>query len=168
MQFDPTLVQTRYESPLGEMCLAASSRGLVGAWFTNQRYLPAAMDGPKAWAHDGRAPLLRRAVQQLKEYFAAKRRAFDIPLDLGHGTAFQQSVWKSLLGITAGATSTYAALGAQVGKPGAARAIGGAVGHNTISIIVPCHRIIGADGSLTGYAGGLERKTALLKLEGAL
>jgi methylated-DNA-[protein]-cysteine S-methyltransferase len=90
-----------------------------------------------------------------------------LPLDL-HGTAFQQSVWRALCAIEAGATQSYAAVARSVGSPQAVRAVGAAVGRNPVSVIVPCHRVVGTDGSLTGYAGGLERKRALLALEGAL
>ena len=96
---------------------------------------------------------------------AGKRERFDMKLDLSHGTAFQQSVWQALLAIPAGKTLTYGALSVNVGNPAAVRAVGAAVGRNPISVIVPCHRVLGADGSLTGYAGGLHRKTALLELE---
>ena len=112
--------------------------------------------------------MLRQAAAQLADYFAGRRDSFDLPLDLSHGTAFQQSVWQALRAIPAGQTTSYGALSAGVGKPAAVRAVGAAVGRNPISVIVPCHRVLGADGSLTGYAGGLERKTALLELEGAL
>jgi methylated-DNA-[protein]-cysteine S-methyltransferase len=94
--------------------------------------------------------------------------SFDLPLDFAQGTAFQQDVWRALLKIPRGATRSYGALSADVGNPAAVRAVAGAVGRNPLSIIVPCHRVLGADGSLTGYAGGLERKAALLQLEGAL
>jgi methylated-DNA-[protein]-cysteine S-methyltransferase len=112
--------------------------------------------------------VLRETEQQLADYFAGRRRQFDLPLDLSHGTAFQQSVWQALLAIAPGRTTSYGALALAVGKPAAVRAVGAAVGRNPISVIVPCHRVLGADGSLTGYAGGLERKRALLELEGAL
>ena len=109
--------------------------------------------------------MLKKAVQQIKQYLAGKRNGFDLPLDLRGGTEFQQSVWQALLKIPAGATSTYGVVSTKVGKPKAMRAVGAAVGRNPISIIVPCHRVMGADGSLTGYAGGLHRKQALLQLE---
>ena len=112
--------------------------------------------------------VLREAAAQLVDYLAGRRAAFDLPLDLSHGTAFQQEVWRALRGIPRGATTSYGALGTRVGRPAAMRAVGAAVGRNPISVIVPCHRVIGAGGALTGYAGGLDRKTALLTLEGAL
>jgi len=112
--------------------------------------------------------LMGRAAQQLNEYFAGKRTHFDLPLDLGSGTAFQQSVWRNLLKIPAGKTVSYGAISHSIGKPKAMRAVGAAVGRNPFSIVVPCHRVIGSDGALTGYAGGLDRKVALLTLEGFL
>ncbi|HAL40009.1 MAG TPA: cysteine methyltransferase, partial [Polaromonas sp.] len=102
------------------------------------------------------------------EYFAGQRNRFEVPLDLACGTAFQQSVWQALLAIPYGRTASYGEVSRRIGKPTAVRAVGAAVGRNPVSIIVPCHRVMGANGSLTGYAGGLDRKTALLKLEGAL
>ena len=157
-------VCTRYDSPLGTMLLAATDQGLAGVWFAGQRHGP---DG-RGWREDAGHPVLREAVAQLRAYFAGERTRFELPLDLQAGTPFQQSVWQALLAIPRGGTRSYAQIARQVGKPQAARAIGAAVGRNPVSIIVPCHRVLGTGGSLTGYAGGLERKTALLKLEGAL
>ena len=162
MKFDPTIVQTRYPSPFGSMLLAATDRGLAGLWFDGQRHQPAMADWPQAHQH----PVLLQAAQQLSEYFGGRRTTFDLPLDLRGGTPFQQSVWQALLDIEAGQVSTYGALSRRINNPSAVRAVGAAVGRNPISIIVPCHRVLGADGALTGYAGGLDRKTALLKLEG--
>lgn len=159
-----TLHSTHIDSPLGGITLAATDQGLAGAWFDHQRHWP----DTRGWQTDDAHPVLRRAARQLGDYFAGRRDHFDLPLDLSHGTAFQQSVWQALLAIPAGRTTSYGALSAEVGKPAAVRAVGAAVGRNPISVIVPCHRVLGADGSLTGYAGGLERKTTLLELEGAL
>lgn len=164
MKFDSSIVQTRCASPLGTVIVAATGRGLAGLWFEGQRHLPDTSGWPTADDH----PVLRQAVAQLADYFAGRRTVFDLPLDLQGGTAFQQSVWRALLAIPRGGTTSYAALGERIGQPQAARAVGAAVGRNPLSIVVPCHRVVGTDGSLTGYAGGLERKTALLKLEGAL
>lgn len=164
MSKDLQRVCTRYESPLGTMLLAASDRGLAGVWFLGQRHGP----DSSGWREDPRHPVLREAVAQLAAYFAGERTDFDLPLDLQAGTAFQQSVWDALLAIPSGGTTSYAELARRLGKPQAARAIGAAVGRNPVSIVVPCHRVLGTDGTLTGYAGGLERKTALLQLEGAL
>jgi methylated-DNA-[protein]-cysteine S-methyltransferase len=110
--------------------------------------------------------ILQRSENALRRYFAGESVVFDLPLDLDSGTAFQQAVWRALLQIPRGATTSYGALSARLGQPSAVRAVGGAVGRNPLSIIVPCHRVLGANGSLTGYAGGLERKVALLQLEG--
>ena len=168
MQFDPSIVQTRYACPLGMMTLAATRSGLAGVWFDGQRHLPAALVVHASWPLDTHHPVLTRTAQQLGEYFAGQRQLFDVPLDLSGGTAFQQAVWQALLAIEPGQTSSYGNVSKTIGNAAAVRAVGAAVGRNPISIIVPCHRVLGADGSLTGYAGGLDRKTALLRLEGVL
>ena len=110
--------------------------------------------------------LLKKAEQQLKDYMDGKRKSFDLPLSL-HGTAFQIDVWKRLLQIPYGKTQSYGQIAAAVGKPNAARAIGNAVHNNPIAIIVPCHRVIGTDGSMTGYAAGISYKKKLLAIEKA-
>lgn len=166
MHFDPQTIRTHYASPLGSMILAATEQGLAGAWFTNQRHLP----DWQSWQRSDQHPHLRQAQEQLAQYFSYPWRtgaahAFDLPLDLRSGSPFQQQVWRALLGIPLGQTRSYGALAAQLGLAGGARAVGTAVGRNPISIIVPCHRVLGAGGALTGYAGGLERKIALLQLE---
>jgi methylated-DNA-[protein]-cysteine S-methyltransferase len=143
------------------MTLAASPQGLCGAWFDGQKHQP----DPQAWPREAAHPVLLRAQAQLAEYFAERRRVFELPLDLSSGTAFQQTVWRGLLDIATGTTTAYGELARRIGKPLAVRALGAAVGRNPISIIVPCHRVVGAGGALTGYAGGLDRKTALLRLE---
>jgi methylated-DNA-[protein]-cysteine S-methyltransferase len=163
MKHDPLTVFTEWEGPLGTMILAATQRGLSGVWFDGQRHGP----DTSAWRRDPSQPVLQATANQLDEYFAGQRTSFDLPLDLQAGTPFQQQVWRALLGIAPGATTSYGGLSAAIGKPAAVRALGAAVGRNPISVVVPCHRVLGADGSLTGYAGGLERKTALLSLEGA-
>jgi methylated-DNA-[protein]-cysteine S-methyltransferase len=163
MKFDTSIVQARYESPLGTMIVAATARGLAGVWFEGQRHMP---DNAR-WPEQPEHPILRKAMQQLGEYFAGRRANFDLPLDLQGGTAFQRCVWDALLAIPRGGTTSYGMLSRRIGQPAAVRAVGAAVGRNPLSIVVPCHRVVGADGSLTGYAGGLERKTALLQLEGA-
>ncbi len=155
--------QAHFSSPLGPILLARTEVGLAGAWFEAQKWHPAELNAPEA-ADD---PLLRRAAAQINEYFAGSRPHFDLPLDL-HGTPFQQSVWRALCAIDVGATQSYATVARNIGLPQAVRAVGAAVGRNPVSVIVPCHRVVGANGSLTGYAGGLERKRALLALEGAL
>ena len=167
MKFDPFIVQTAFQSPLGAMTLAATHAGLAGVWFDGQRHLPAQLTPPSSWPVDASHRILKQTAQQLAEYFAGQRNEFDLPLDLSGGTAFQQTVWQALLGIPARQTTSYGNISKTINNPTAVRAVGAAVGRNPISIIVPCHRVLGADGSLTGYAGGLDRKTALLRLEGA-
>ena len=150
------------------MMLAATHSGLAGVWFEGQRHMPNALTSPPGWPVDTSHPVLIKTMQQLSEYLAGQRQQFDLPLDLSGGTAFQQAVWQTLLTIKPGQTSSYGNVSRTIGNAAAVRAVGAAVGRNPISIIVPCHRVLGSDGSLTGYAGGLDRKTALLKLEGAL
>ena len=150
---------TEFESPLGPMLAAADDGGLLGLWFHDQRYQPET----QGWI-PGPLDDIRR---QVDEYFAGQRQDFDLPLN-PRGTDFQREVWTSLQGIPFGQTSTYGRLAHQLGRPTGSRAVGAAVGRNPLSLIVPCHRVVGADGSLTGYAGGLERKAWLLKLEGAI
>jgi methylated-DNA-[protein]-cysteine S-methyltransferase len=146
------------------MIVAASDSGIAGIWFEGQKHLP----DHSQWAVDDEHPLLVEAIAQLRDYFAGRRTSFDMPLDLQRGTAFQQSVWRALLAIPHGTKTTYATLSRDIGAPQAARAVGAAVGRNPVSVVVPCHRVLGTGGALTGYAGGLDRKSALLKLEGAI
>jgi methylated-DNA-[protein]-cysteine S-methyltransferase len=164
MKFSASIVQSSIDSPLGRIILAANGERLAGLWFVDQRHLP---DLPR-WPEQADQPVLQRAGDQLGEYFAGRRKEFALPLDLSCGSAFQQSVWRALLAIPFGATTSYGTISVTIGKPSAVRAVGGAIGRNPLGIIVPCHRVIGANGALTGYAGGLERKTALLKIESVL
>lgn len=157
-------VTTTFNSPLGCMRLAANPQGLCGVWFEGQRHQADA----SGWPTVQEQPVLQQAIAQLTQYFAGQRRQFDLPLDLSAGTPFQQTVWRALQNLAFGQTCSYGALSAQIGRPTAVRALSGAVARNPLSIIVPCHRVLGANGALTGYAGGLERKAALLQLEGAL
>ncbi len=161
MKFPPSTVYCHYDSPLGQLLLAASGDKLTGVWFDAQRHLPES----SGWTHAPQHAALRLAQTQLTQYFAGQRTGFDLPLDLSAGTVFQQRVWRALLAIPFGNTTSYGALSQAIGQATAVRAVGGAVGRNPLGIIVPCHRVIGADGALTGYAGGLERKVALLQLE---
>lgn len=151
-------------TPLGELLLAASPDGLCGAWFTSeQKSCPDRTGwGPPQPGH----PRLAEAARQLDEYFGGQRTRFELPLDLSAGTDFQQAVWRALLGIEAGHSQSYGQLAARIGRAAAVRAVGAAVGANPISIVLPCHRVLGSSGVLTGYAGGLARKAALLRLEG--
>lgn len=160
-------VQATISSPLGPMLLAASRNGLAGVWFTDQRHLPTAAL-IKSWRCEPTHPVLTATTEQLATYFLGQSMRFDLPLDLAAGTPFQQAVWQALLHTPAGRTLSYGDLARQIGRPAAVRAVGAAVGRNPLSIVVPCHRVLGAGGALTGYAGGLQRKTALLRLEGAL
>ena len=167
MKHDPNIVYAECSSAQGNVYIAATTRGLAGMWFTDQRHLP----DVSAWEQVDNASqqrVLKETQRQLQAYFAGKLQQFDVPLDLSAGTAFQQSVWQALLAIPFGKTTSYGALSSSIGKPLAMRAVGTAIGRNPIGVIVPCHRVIGADGSLTGYAGGLHRKEAFLKLEGVL
>ena len=164
--------ETRYTlwtSPLGEILLTfdadagtAASQRLTGLYFDGQKDRP-----PVAphWRRAGDDPLARRVVAQLERYFGSGDAGFDVPVGLA-GTAFQQRVWQALCGIAPGDTVTYGELARRIGAPRAVRAVGAAIGRNPVSIIVPCHRVVGHDGSLTGYAGGLARKRHLLRHEG--
>ncbi len=171
IQHTPSLLHS-FATPLGNAWLAATDAGLSGLWFHDQKHLPDFTDA-KRFTHTQHR-FMHAAMNQVNAYFAepAQFRAFQfgniLPLDLSQGTAFQQTVWQSLLSIPKGGSTSYGALAAKIGKPQAVRALGAAVGRNPISILVPCHRVLGKDGSLTGYAGGLERKVALLRLEGLL
>lgn len=155
--------QCRIDTPLGPLTLLATARGLAAAVYDGDVHHPGVLDAPQQPDH----PHLQQAAQEFDAYFTQGLRQFTVPLD-PQGTPFQQQVWQRLLAIPSGALSTYGEIARQVGRPDAARAVGAAVGRNPLTIIVPCHRVVGADGSLTGYAAGLPRKQALLLLEGAL
>lgn len=160
-----------YDSPLGAILLAADEIGLTGLWFEDQKYYGAGLPAESVQGELSAMPHLKAAAAWLDRYFAGEEMdACVLTLHLV-GTDFQKEVWEILLSIPRGETLTYAEIGKRIAaKRGltrmSAQAVGGAVGHNKISIIVPCHRVLGTDGSLTGYAGGLERKSALLQLEG--
>jgi methylated-DNA-[protein]-cysteine S-methyltransferase len=146
-----------YESPLGPLTLTASARGLAGLWFPGS--------GGPFNELDRRPEAFREATAQLDEYFAGERRSFELELDLW-GSRFDQRVWQELQLIPFGETRTYTELAVAVGRPDIVRGVAGAVARTPLPIIVPCHRVVAADGSLTGYLGGLQRKQALLELEG--
>lgn len=153
-------------TPLGEMIALAEQGGLSGLRFIGQKY---DLEDTSAWKPEPDHPVFVTLRTQLDAYFAGQLRAFDLPL-APRGTVFQLIVWELLRAIPTGTTTTYGALARVVaeqrdGRIPSAQAVGGAVGHNPISIIIPCHRVVGANGSLTGYAGGLERKATLLALE---
>lgn len=149
-------VMKTVESPVGELTLVANEEALVGVYWAGH--------GPKVEA-DENHPVLATAARELAEYFAGKRRQFDVPLAPEIGTEFQQRVWRALREIPYGKTWSYGDLANRVGNAKACRAVGAANGQNPLPIFVPCHRVIGADGSLTGFGGGLERKKVLLTLE---
>jgi len=154
-------VHSSVDTPVGEVTLVSDGAHLVGVYLDGQKHRPEESTfGPR---EDDAAPF-PEARRQLGEYFAGERTAFDLPL-APVGTAFQRGVWAALTRIPYGQTCSYATLAAEVGQPGASRAVGAAVGRNPISVVVPCHRVVGANGALTGYAGGVERKRALLDLE---
>ena len=154
---------TFIDSPVGPLFVAADDAGLRAVEFRDNRH-PVKRDGD--W-REGDDAVLRMARAQFGEYFAGRRRDFDLPLS-PRGTEFQRTVWTTLATIPYGETISYAQLAARVGRPSATRAVGAANGRNPLPIVLPCHRVIGADGSLTGFGGGLPTKQFLLKLEGAL
>jgi methylated-DNA-[protein]-cysteine S-methyltransferase len=153
-----------YDSPQGKMLLVANDKGLSGVYFAGQKYFP--QIDPE-WRQDARNASLHQAKRELAEYFNGKRERFEMTL-APEGTPFQRSVWKAIFAVDFGKTITYGELARRAGCPGSARAAGAATGRNPISVIVPCHRIVGSNGSLTGYAGGLDRKRALLALESGI
>ncbi len=151
----------RLETPLGPMVLAATSAGLCGAWFEDQRHFSGIQT---AWTLQPDDALLRLARTQLDAWFQRRRTAFELPL-APQGTAFQQRVWAALQTIECAQTASYGQLATSLGRPTAARAVGAATGRNPCSIVIPCHRLLSGGGALTGYAGGLARKRALLAFE---
>lgn len=151
----------QHDSPLGTLLLAASEHGLSGIYFEEHKHFT----GIQGWQHAPSHLLLKDVACQLDQYFAGQRRDFNVPLDLV-GTQFQQSVWRELLQIPFGHTISYTQHAQRIGNPKALRAVGAAIGRNPVSIIVPCHRVIGASRAPTGYAGGLAHKCTLFALEG--
>jgi len=157
-----------YQSPLGAMLLAADDLGLTGLWFEEQKYFANHL---AADAVEQDLPVFRKAAEWLDIYFSGKDPGFELPLHFV-GTDFQQEVWHILCSIPYGQTMTYGEIATRLahqrgGPHMSAQAVGGAVSHNEISVIVPCHRVVGTKGNLTGYAGGIAKKIELLKLEGA-
>jgi methylated-DNA-[protein]-cysteine S-methyltransferase len=159
---DHTLRYDEMDTPVGRLTLIASETALVGIWFENGR------DAQRMPAPRRREPsgILARTRGQLEEYFSGLRRVFELPLE-PRGTEFQRRVWESLTHIAYGETTSYGSLATKLGNPRGSRAVGLANGSNPIPIVIPCHRVIGADGSLTGFGGGLPIKAALLELERA-
>ncbi len=157
-----------YKSPLGDIVLASNEDSIIGLWIGQQRYIEQTM--PKDMKKKDDIPILKETVAWLDDYFAGKRPALSRLAIAPMGTEFRQEVWKILLEIPYGHLTTYGKIGNEVAKrmgkeSMSAQAVGGAVGHNPISIIIPCHRVIGSDGSLTGYASGIDNKIKLLKRE---
>jgi methylated-DNA-[protein]-cysteine S-methyltransferase len=160
----PLAAQAVLDSPIGPMLALATAKGIAGLWFDGQKHHPGEFEVPVDATHAHIAALRT----WLDDYWAARDPSWErVPLDL-HGSAFQRAVWKALLTIALGRTKSYGEIAAQVGGGAMPRATGTAVGRNPVSILVPCHRVIGANGSLTGYAGGLQRKERLLQHEGVL
>jgi methylated-DNA-[protein]-cysteine S-methyltransferase len=151
-----------YKSPRGRILLVATEAGVSGVYFMGQKYFP---EKEKGWRRDPNHAPLKQAKRELREYFAGRRKRFAVVLD-PEGTPFQRKVWKAISSVAFGNTISYGELARRAGCPGSARAAGAATGRNPLGIIVPCHRIIGSNGALTGYAGGLSKKRALLALEG--
>lgn len=151
------------DSPVRKLTLVASDEGLAAILWENDRPHRVRLN---IEAEDDRHPVLVETARQLDEYFAGERNNFALPLDMA-GTAFQRKVWDALLTIPFGETRSYRQIAEQIGSPTAVRAVGAANGRNPVSIVVPCHRVIGSNGSLTGFAGGLDVKSRLLTLEGA-
>jgi len=155
------LAQGVIETPLGPLTALASDAGLMGLWFDRQQHGPGALDA----AVDDDQRWIAQARDELERYFDGRLREFEVAL-APQGTPFQEAVWRRLCAIRCGETTSYGRIARDLGSPQASRAVGAAVGRNPISIIVPCHRVIGENGTLTGYAGGLHRKQALLDAEG--
>ena len=162
-----TLCYLRHDSPIGPLLLAASEKGLRAIYMSRQRHVPDEAESnwkPVSRNDVAQFEILERTGEQLAEYFSGARSHFDLPLDLV-GTDFQRNVWTGLCAIGFGETISYGELARRIGNPKAVRAVGLANGRNPVSIVVPCHRVIGADGSMTGYGGGIHRKRFLLALE---
>jgi methylated-DNA-[protein]-cysteine S-methyltransferase len=158
-QPSPPIFQSHTTSPLGDVLLAATEQGLAGVWFVQgQEHMPDSSE----WTTEDAHPTLAAAAQQLHDYFSGQRKSFDLPLQPAWGTPFQRAVWQALQRIPYGHTSTYGDIARAIDNPQAVRAVGAAIGQNPHTIVVPCHRVVGANGSLTGFAGGLERKKHLL------
>ncbi len=172
MKLHPDTVFANIATPLGSMLAAASPQGLCGLWFDAQKHHPFKEIPPLS--NQNKHPMLQKTKQWLDAYFSETNakslmpQAYGLQFDLSSGTPFQQAVWQRLLHIAPGKLDGYGAIATELGNPKASRAVGAAVGKNPIAIILPCHRVVGASGALTGYAGGMDRKVWLLQHEGAL
>jgi methylated-DNA-[protein]-cysteine S-methyltransferase len=169
MQSAAVVYCTKFDSPLGPMLATAECGALSGLYFTGQRWFPQAIED---WREDDAAQPFAALRRQLDAYWSGTLREFDLPLapagaDGSRATQFQCDVWKAIRAVPLGTTIAYGALATAAGKASAVRAAGAATGRNPISLVIPCHRIVGSDGSLTGYAGGIERKRTLLEFESA-
>lgn len=158
------MLYTEIDSPLGPILLVSNATALTGFYFVGQKYAPVTTDH---WRRDPELPLFRDVEAQVAAYASARRQTFDVPIRF-EGTPFQLRVWQAIAAIPFGTTLSYSALAERIGAPSSMRAVGAATGRNPISLIVPCHRVVGRDGALTGYAGGLDRKRALLDFESGL
>jgi len=155
-----TITYTEFESPFGITLASSEAGALRNIWFPGQKHAP----DPEHWQRADQQPLFSQLAQQLEEYAEGKRQVFELPL-APVGTAFQQQVWQALQGIAFGDHTSYGELAEQLGKPTAARAVGAAIGRNPLSIVIPCHRVLGKTGQLTGFASGLTMKQRLLAVE---
>jgi methylated-DNA-[protein]-cysteine S-methyltransferase len=151
---------TQMTSPIGDIVIVATQDVLAGCYFVGQRYFPNASNWQQKLDH----PILQQTKKQLSAYFSKQHQQFDLPVSPS-GTAFQKTVWQALCNVPYGKTASYQDIANAIGKPTATRAVGTAIGKNPISILIPCHRIIGTDRKLHGYAGGLDKKEFLLQLE---
>ena len=158
----PLLYQMQTPSPLGEILLAANDTGLAGIWFVHDQ---AHMPDNRPWLTNDQHPNLLSTAEQLKAYFNGQRKTFDLNLATCWGTPFQHRVWQALTQIPYGQTTSYGQIAQALGNPKAVRAVGAAIGQNPHSIVVPCHRVLGAKGALTGFSGGMHRKQYLLQHE---
>ena len=163
-EVETVTLYARLDSPLGPLLACASGGAITGLWFEEGRHAPAPGAG---WRRAPQDPVLRQLAREIAEYFAGRRRTFDVAVAPA-GTPFQQAVWRALRTVPYGATASYAAIAAAIDRPRAVRATGAANARNPVSILIPCHRIVGADGALTGYAGGIARKEWLLLLESGI
>jgi len=162
MQIPADAQRTVFKSPLGDIHLLARPDALIGLWFDGQTHQPGLSHIPVVTTN----PVLKQTEEQLADYFAGLRERFDLPIAIVFGSEFQRTVWAALSTITYGHTRSYQDIAQTLQKPKAVRAVGAAIGKNPLSLVIPCHRVLGAKGQLTGYAGGLDRKAALLHLEG--
>jgi len=156
------MIYTYFDNPLGEMLALSDGEVLTGLYFGVEKHLP---ELDSNWKQQNKNALFQLTQKQLSEYAKGKRKEFTVPFCFTNGTPFQRKVWQALLTVPYGKTLSYLEIAKHIRKPKSVRAVANAIGSNPISLIVPCHRIIGSDGSLTGYAGGLDRKRAILALE---